>query len=49
VLYRDVFFGSTPLAVWLTLPAVAIAGTEIIAVKAIVAFALAAQGTGAPV
>jgi hypothetical protein len=46
VLYRDVFFGSTPLAVWLTLPAVAIAGTEIMAVKAIVAFALAAQGTG---
>ena len=43
VLYRDVFFGATPLSVYLTLPFVAFFGVEILAVKllAVIGFVLA--------
>ena len=37
VLYRDVFFGATPLSVYLAAPLVALFGSEIVVVKAFVA------------
>jgi 4-amino-4-deoxy-L-arabinose transferase-like glycosyltransferase len=42
VLYRDVFFGSTPLSVYLTLPLVALFGTQIVWVKALTVASFAA-------
>ncbi len=38
VLYRDVFFGATPLSVYLAAPLVAVFGSEIVVVKAFVSF-----------
>ena len=42
VLYRDVFFGSTPLSVWLALPLVALFGAQVAWIKLVVVGALAA-------
>jgi hypothetical protein len=44
VLYRDVFFPSTPLAVWLALGPVALLGAELLVLKAIAAAVHAAAG-----
>lgn len=41
-LYRDVFFGATPLSVYATLPLVALLGAEIAAVKLVVVVCFAA-------
>ncbi len=41
-LYRDVFFGSTPLSVWVALPLVALLGAQIAWVKLVVVAAFAA-------
>lgn len=46
VLYRDVFFGSTPLTVWAGLPAVKLFGSELLVVKAEVAVAIGVLGAG---
>jgi hypothetical protein len=45
VLYRDVFFGSTPMAVWIALPGVALTGSEVLVVKALTGAGLAAAAT----
>lgn len=41
VLYRDVFYGSTPLAVWLAAPGVALFGSEVLVIKALTAAGVA--------
>lgn len=41
VLYRDVFFGATPLSVWLTWPLVALLGPQLVWVKLMVLAAFA--------
>jgi hypothetical protein len=43
-LYRDVFFGSTPLGVWLAVPAVKLLGSEVLIVKGLTSIALGALG-----
>ena len=42
ILYRDVFFGSTPLSVWLALPLVALFGAQVAWVKLLAVAVLAA-------
>ncbi|MGH3041666.1 MAG: hypothetical protein ACRDNG_08015 [Gaiellaceae bacterium] len=42
VLYRDIFFGATPLSVWVTLPFVALVGVQLALVKLVVVGAFAA-------
>ena len=42
VLYRDIFFGTTPLAAWMGLLAVKLAGTELLAVKTLEALCFGA-------
>lgn len=44
VLYRDVFFGATPFSVYLTAALVALFGTEIVVVKAVMALSFALTG-----
>jgi hypothetical protein len=50
VLYRDVFFGVTPLSVQMTAPAVRLFGAEILVIKAVVGlcFALSALVSNRP-
>ena len=43
-LYGDVFFGSTPLAVWVALGPVALLGSELLVAKALAAAILSASG-----
>jgi hypothetical protein len=44
VLYRDVFFGSTPLAVWLAVGPVALLGSEMLVLKGVAALVVAGAG-----